>query len=192
MAKKKTSGRVTTGSGGIGTPAKVGLGAPRPNFTPTGPGTAYPTPPPFPSNPYTAPAPPIDPAYEAYKVSAGRSVALADADATYQNARLENLYGLGADTSNPYSRGKLLAENLRRSQRGTEGSYANMGQQYSGAYQVAQGENTRNYSIGYDQLARDYADQKKGVLRGQLGTYAQYGTGVDEAQFQSLLKALGG
>lgn len=145
-----------------------------------------------PTNPYTAPTPPIDPAYEAYKVTAGRNTALADADALYQGSRIENDYGLGSDTSNPYSRAKLLEENYKRSQRGTTNSYASQGQLNSGAYERMQGENTRNYSMGYDQLARGYGDAKYQNTRNQLGTYASNATGVDQAKFDALLRALGG
>lgn len=143
-----------------------------------------------PQNPYTATAPPIDPSYEAYKVSAGRNTALADADAAYQGQRIENEYGLGADTSNPWSKAKLLEENYKRSQRGTQNSAGN--QLYSGSYQRAQSENTRNYSMGYDQLARGYQDAKYNVTRGQLGSYAENAMGVDDEKFRALLRAITG
>lgn len=143
-------------------------------------------------NPYVAPAPPIDPEFEAYKVGANRNVALADADATYQLGRIDNQYGLGADQSNPYSQAKLLEESYKRSTRGTENSYASMGQRNSGAYRRMQGENARNYSIGFDQLSRGYQDARYGVVRGQLGSYAENSTGVDQASFEALLRALRG
>lgn len=145
-----------------------------------------------PQNPYTATAPPIDPNYEATKISAGRNVALSDADALYQNTQIENSYGLGSDTSNPYSRAKLLENNYQRQQRGTQIGLAQQGQLYSGAMQTAQDENTRNYSMGYDQLARGYGDAKYQNTRAQLGTYAANATGVDQEKFNALLRALGG
>jgi hypothetical protein len=143
-----------------------------------------------PVNPYVSQAPPVDPQYEAYRVSAQRNVALGDADATYQAARIENQYGLGADRSNPYSDARMLEDAYKRNQRGTLNSYA--AQKGSGAYLRAQDEDKRNYSIGYDRLSRDYTDAKYGVARGQLQSYADYGVGVDDARFQSILRGLGG
>lgn len=141
-----------------------------------------------PQNPYVSGSPPIDPAYEAYKVSAGRNVALADSDATYNTAQIENSYGLGSDTSNPWSQAKLLQTNWQRSQRATLNSAGN--QLYSGSHQRAQAENTRDYEMGYDQLSRNYSADKRGVTRGQLGTYAGNVTGVDSANFDSILRGI--
>jgi hypothetical protein len=143
-----------------------------------------------PQNPYVAPTPPVDPDYEAYRVSANRNVALADADAGYQNARIENQYGLGSDRSNPWSDAKMLEDSYLRDQRGTTNSYASQGQLNSGAYQRMQGENKRSYSIGYDRLARDYQDAKYGVARDQLQTWADSGVGIDQAKFESILRSL--
>jgi lambda family phage tail tape measure protein len=145
-----------------------------------------------PQNPYVQQAPPIDPQAEAYNVSARRNVALGDADATYQNARIENQYGLGADQSNPYNDARMLEDAYLRNQSSTKSSYASRGLQGSGAYKQVKAFNERNYSIGYDRLARDYQDAKYGVTRGQLQSYADYGVGVDDARFQSILRGLGG
>lgn len=180
MAKKK-KGAATIVTGGLGT-SRPGTYVHQPGVPAA----------PLPQNPYVASTPPIDPAFEAYKVSSARNVALSNADATYQNARIENQYGLGADTSNPYSQAKMLEESYKRSQRGTLNSYASQGQLHSGAYGRMQGENQRNYNIGYDELARSYKDAKYGVVRSQLGTYANSVAGVDDAQFAALLRALGG
>lgn len=183
--KKKKVGTVQGPSLGGGVvaakPGNTGLGSGAPVYTGA----------PLPLNPYTATAPPIDPNYDAYRVSSGRNLALANADATYAGAQIENQYGLGSDTSNPYSRAKLLEETYKRSQRGTLNNYAAQGQLYSGAYGRMQGENKRNYSMGYDELARSYQDAKRTNTRNQLGAYADYGVGVDDAQFNSLLRALG-
>jgi hypothetical protein len=143
-------------------------------------------------NPYVSTAPPVDPQAEAYKVSAQRNAALGDADAGYQTARIENQYGLGSDRSNPYSDAKLLEDSYLRDQRGTTNSYAAQGQLYSGAYKRMKGENERQYSIGYDRLARSYQDAKYGVTRGQLQSYADFGSGVDDERFRSILRGLGG
>jgi hypothetical protein len=168
--KKKRIGTASQGTSGLGT------------LTPAAPAP----------NPYVQQAPPIDPMYEAYKVSAQRNTALADADAAYQTARIENQYGLGADRSNPYSDAKLLEDSYLRSQRGTTNSYAAQRQLYSGAYKRMQDENKHQYNVGYDRLAREYQDAKYGVVRGQLGSYVQYGAGVDDERFRSILRGLGG
>jgi hypothetical protein len=143
-------------------------------------------------NPAPPSAPPIDPAFENYKVTASRNVALTDADAVYQNARLDNAYGLGADKSNPYNQANMLMQSYERGQRGASVSYAGMGQLYSGAYRNQQRENQHQYNVGFDQLARNYQDSKYDIARGQLDARAQAGTGYSQAQFDSILNALRG
>jgi len=142
-------------------------------------------------SPYTAPTPPPDPAYLSAQASAQRNVALTDADAVYQNTRLNNMYGFG-DTSNPYSRANLLMESYRRNQRGTMNSYAAQGQLNSGAYERMQGENKRNYNIGFDQTSREYQDARYDITRGQVQAYADAGSAVSGAQWEAILRALQG
>jgi hypothetical protein len=133
---------------------------------------------------------PLDPAAEAARVAGQRNLGISEADAVYDTGQIENEYGLGLDKSNPYSRARLLEESYKRSQRGTLNSAGN--QLYSGAYQRMQGENTRNYSMGYDQLSRDYGNQLRNVQRGRLQSYANYGTGMDQAEWERLLRAYTG
>jgi hypothetical protein len=135
-------------------------------------------------------APPIDPAFEAYRAAAGRNVAVSDAEAKYQLGSLSNEYGIG-DTSNPYSKAALLQESYNRSKLGTTNSMASQGQLYSGALQNAQGENDRNYSINSDALKRAYGNATHAVRYGQAQTYANNAIGVDSSAFQSLLNSLG-
>lgn len=143
-----------------------------------------------PQNPYVSNSPGIDPNLEASKVAAGRNVAFADADAGYQNARIENEYGLGSDISNPFSQAKLYEESYKRGQRGTQNSYAAQGQLNSGAYGRAQGENDRNYLMGYDKISRGYSDALANVTRNQLQTYNSNAMGVDQSQYDAILRAL--
>lgn len=136
--------------------------------------------------------PPIDPQYEAYKLSSGRNLAIGNADATYQRGQLEQSYGYGASgAANPYSRAALLEESFKRSKLGTTNSYASSGQLYSGAYGRMQGENERQYSIGADQNRREYDQAVYGVNRGQAQNAANYGVGMDDEKFKALLRSLG-
>ena len=140
-----------------------------------------------------APAQPLDPNVVNQQVIARRNVTLGDLRATFDQGNLDQEYGFGAGgAANPYSRAALLQEHFKRSQLGTTNSYAANGQLYSGAYGRMQNENQRNYDIGYDQLRRAYDAQSGNIALDRLGTYANAGTGVDDATFQSLLKQLGG
>lgn len=136
-------------------------------------------------------AQPLDSQYESYLTQARYQRGLSDADAAYQTGQVKQEYGV-EDQSNPYSRAALLRENYQRSIRGTTNSYAAQGQGSSGAAQRMQGENARNYSIGADRNARDYQNAIHGIQYGQAQTVANYGTGMDDAAYQALLRALGG
>lgn len=136
--------------------------------------------------------PPIDPQYEAYALSANRNVALGNADAAYQRGQLDQTFGYGAGgAANPYSRAALLEESFRRSQTGTQNSYAGAGQLFNGAYRRMQGENQRNYSIASDQNRRQYDQAQYGINLGQAQTAANYGIGIDDEKYKALLRALG-
>lgn len=135
--------------------------------------------------------PPLDPTFEADLATANRNRAVAGAEATYQTGQINQEYGI-TDHSNPYSRAALLEEQYKRSKAGTVNSYASAGQLNSGAYQRMQGENDRNYSIGSDQLARQYQNSIHNVQYGQAQTIANSGSGVDDAAFQALLRAIRG
>lgn len=183
MAKRK--GKTTGTSSGIPS-----------SYLPTAPtttGTGIPgaiSAPVFPTNPYVSPVIPLDPAVENARVVGNRNVALSNAYGTYQLGELENVYGLGNDTSNPYSKAKLLEDSYNRSRRGSLNSYAEVGQLHSGAYGRAQGENQRNYLMGYDQLSRSYTGAKQNIGLAGLQTYANAGTSIDQATFDAALRAL--
>lgn len=135
-------------------------------------------------------APPPDPAFLAQQAQAQLAMGLGNAWDTYSRGRVENDYGLGADASNPYSRAKLLEQSYQQNQRGTDSSYANAGQLYSGAYQSAKNYDARNYAIGQDRLQREYQGAKDQITKGSLDRYSQYGN-LAGADLQSLLKQLG-
>jgi hypothetical protein len=127
------------------------------------------------------------------EITGQRNVAIGDLNATWQQGNLDQTYGFGAGgAANPYSRVALAGENLKRSQLGTLNSYAGQGQLYSGAYDRMQNENQRNYDIGYDQLRRDYDQQSGNLQLGRLQSYADAGSGVDQAKWAALFKSLGG
>jgi hypothetical protein len=150
-------------------------------------------PPPAPPAPDPGPGgPPVDPYLEARKAAAQRTLQIGHAQDQYQFGRIENQFGFGSDMSNPYSQAKLLEESYKRSRQGSVTSYAAQGQLYSGALQRKTEDDYRNYNIGVDQARRSYEGAKGDVLRGATERYSGVLGDIDEATFQSLLKALGG
>lgn len=136
--------------------------------------------------------PPLDWQQQAYGLSAGRNLALSNADAAYQTGYLDQEYGYGASgAANPYSRAALLEESFKRSKLGTTNNMASAGQLYSGAYGRAQNENSRNYSIASDQNRRAYDRAQYGVRYGQAQNAANYGIGLDDEAFKAILRAAG-
>lgn len=135
---------------------------------------------------------PLDPALATYQVGAQRNLDLATGQVPYEQGVLDQTYGYGAGgAANPYSRAALLQENYKRSVAGTTNSYAGSGQLYSGAYGRAQGENQRRYSIASDANRRQY-DQASHGLGASVGqAAATYGTGLSNADYEALLRALG-
>ena len=134
--------------------------------------------------------PPLDPQAEAARISGGRNLAIANADASYSTGVAEQTFGYGASgAANPYSRAALLQESFTRAKRGTLNSAGN--QLYSGAYGRAQDENARNYSIAEDANRRAYDSAIYGINRGKASAAANYGTGMSDEDFNALLRALG-
>jgi hypothetical protein len=166
-------------------------------------------------------APPIDPEYEAYKVSSARNWQLGEAQAAYQTGKIRQRYGVDdasnpysesanlkyeygiGDTSNPYSRAKMLQKSYEESKMGNMNSFAAQGQLYSGAYQKTQADRDvqrgndetvmqRGFSQGTDAINRAFADAMHGVQYGRAQSAASNAIGVDDATYQALLRALGG
>lgn len=162
--------------------------APSPAMAPTGPGGAWSTTP----LPPDVGGRPLDWQEQAYGLSAGRNLKLASGEAAYQTGQAEQHFGYGASgAANPYSQAALLEESYKRSKLGTSNSYAGQGQLHSGAYSRMQGENQRNYSIQSDANRRAYDDAIHQIGYGQAQAGANYATGMDDASFEALLRALG-
>lgn len=140
------------------------------------------------ADPYTAPAPP-DPQLEQQRIATQQSLQIGDAWDQYSRTRLSNTYGIG-DTSNPYSRAKLLEDSFRRKQGSTLGNYASQGQLYSGALNVAQNDDQRQFSIDKDQMERSYYDSLANIEKGRLDRYSSAGMAMDQGTLNSILEAL--
>ena len=137
-----------------------------------------------------------DPSYLAAQDQGRRQVGHAGATATFQRGQLAADYGFALagnlDASNPFSRAALLQDSYRRAQRGTRNSFASAGQLYSGAQQRGQGETTRQFDIGFDQLVKGYQGAQGQVTLSELAAYANAAGGVGSGAFQALLDKLKG
>lgn len=133
--------------------------------------------------------PPIDPEIEQRRIASQQSLQLGDAYDAYSKANLANTYGIG-DTSNPYSKAKLLEASYKNRQGSTLNSYAEQGQLYSGALQKQIGEDARQNSIDYDSLQRGYYSALANIEKGRIDRYSQSGQVLDQATMASLLQSL--
>lgn len=147
-----------------------------------------------PAGPKPPPGQPYDPALQAYLAEQDRQFAIAQAGFAYEGGQEAYQTGFNqngtANASNPYSLAALLKENYNRSTSGTLNSYANQGQLYSGAYGRMQGENARNYSMGYNQLANQAASAYQSLSQRESQAAAQYGIGLTAQQRAALYRAL--
>lgn len=141
-----------------------------------------------------APVQPYDPAYQAYVAQQNRDFGISDANAAYNIG--QEAYNTGfnqngtLNESNPYSEAALLKENFNRATSGTLNSYANQGQLYSGAYGRMQGENSRQYSIGYNNAATRAADTYHRIAYGRQTAASQAGVGLNDQARLALYRAL--
>ena len=136
-------------------------------------------------------APPVDPEVETRKALARQTLALGEISDTYQRTQLSNQYGIG-DTTNPYSRAKLLEESYKGSRASTTNSYARQGQLYSGALQTAQQGVTSKYNKDNDAMQRAYQDSRNKIAQGRLDRYASSGQTIDDATYKSIQSNLQG
>jgi hypothetical protein len=147
-----------------------------------------------PAKPKPTPGLPYDAAYQAYLADQNRQFATAQAGFAYEGGQEAYQTGFNqngtANAANPYSLAALLRENYNRSTSGTLNSYASQGQLYSGAYGRQQGENSRNYSIGYNQLANQAASAYQNLSQRESQAAAQYGIGLTNQQRLALYRAL--
>lgn len=156
-------------------------------FTPSPGYTPQPDAPPAPD-----PGPPADPYLDAQKAAADRNLKFGDAADAYQKTQIENRYGFGTDTSNPYSVAKLLQDSYQKSQKATSLGMAAQGQLYSGALQSKLEQGTRDYNIDFDRQKRSYQDQLYELLLGKAQRYGSTIADISNEQRDSLLRALGG
>lgn len=140
-------------------------------------------------DPYTAPPP--DPELLQRQIAGQQSLQIGDAWDTYQKGVLSNTYGIG-DTSNPYSRAKLLEDSYRKRQGSTLNNYASQGQLYSGALNKQMDEDQFQHNIDNNNMQRSYYDSLANIEKGRIDRYASTGQALDQAQLNSILQALQG
>lgn len=149
-----------------------------------------------PALPPTAPAPtaqPVDPNLENARLIGSRNIAIGKGAAAYDTGNLGFDYGYNPDgtpnMANPYSRAALYQLDYEHQKAGSMNSYAAMGQFNSGAYGRAQAHNDRTYAMNDAGNRLAYQRGLHGIQTGQLGTVANAGTGVSDADFAALLKS---
>jgi hypothetical protein len=165
------------------------------SFAPASPGSPAAAANPAAVGPVVTPQP-FDPAFEAQKLSATWSTQLADSESGYQKGETAWGTGYNADgslnTSNPYSQAMLLQDSYKRGVTGTNNSMAAAGQLYSGARLNAQAHNDRVYAEGSSALKDQARQSYHGIDYGRLSTYGQNSLGVNDADYQSLRRAVYG
>lgn len=136
---------------------------------------------------------PPDPALEQAKLQAGRNVALSNSEGAYQEGNLGFDAGYNPDgsinTANPYSRAALYQLQYENDQRGTTNSMAAAGQLYSGAIENQRGINSSNYARNEAGNRLAYQRGLHGIQSGRLSTMANNSLGVNDADFNALLKS---
>lgn len=129
-----------------------------------GGGTRAATPTPLPT-----PPPPVDPVYDAQVANIGRRRDDTLAYLGTQERDVRREFGFD-DTSDPFSRARLLQRSFEQNQRGATNSYASRGQLYSGALQNAQNEVRFGFERGlnaerreYDRVLADIGNRRRGA-----------------------------
>ena len=150
--------------------------------------------------------PTFDADYERTKTDLQGNLDSANANATFGEGRAASDFGFqlnrdpttgfatagGLDLSNPFSKMSLLQRSYETSQRATGNQYASMGQGFTGAFNAAQGENTRGYQQGYDALTKQFADILMGFAQDRLNAKNSYTSGLADADLAKLLRLTGG
>lgn len=180
-------------------PSGIGLGAaatsPKPKPAALGPVAASPLKGITGNNPtpVVPTPPPVDPNVLNQQLIGNRNVAIGKGQAAYDTGNLGFDLGYNPDgtinTANPYSRAALFQLGYERQKLGTTNSLAAQGQLYSGAMSNAQGLNDSNYAQATAANRLQYQRGLHSIQTGQLGTVANAGTGVSDADFNALLKA---
>jgi hypothetical protein len=137
------------------------------------------------------PAPvPYNGQYDSSLASLNQNLQSTQTDLQGQGLSLEQQYGFGSDTSNPYSVARQLERKGQQERTGIGNSMAAQGQLYAGATSNAYNDQAWNHGQEQDSALRDYL-AKKASLASQ-GTQAQntYEQGSQEAYAQRLQDAL--
>lgn len=195
LPKTRTPAQVQSASGLLGTRPNLGPRTPAQIDAASGLLGGAPLPSPgAPSRGATAVSPqPIDPNVINAQLIGNRNVAIGNGEAAYQTGNLGFDYGYNPDGSinsaNPYSRAALYQLGYENQQRGTTNSLAARGQLYSGALLNQRGLDASGYAQAEAANRLGYQRSLHGIQAGQLGTAANAGTGVSDADFAALLKA---
>jgi hypothetical protein len=194
IPKTRTPAQVQAASGLLGTRPNLGPRTPAQIDAASGLLGGAPLPSPgAPARGATAvPPQPVDPNVLNAQLVANRNVAIGKGEAAYQTGNLGFDYGYNPDGSinsaNPYSRAALYQLGYERANLGASNSLAARGI-FGGAVTNAQDLNASNYAQAEAANRLGYQRSIHGIQAGQLGTVANAGTGVSDADFAALLKA---
>ena len=137
------------------------------------------------------PAPlPYSGAYDSTMAAQNQTLASTQADLAGQGLALEQQYGFGTDTSNPFSVARQLERGYQQRRAGTQNSYAAAGQLYAGSQNDALGADRMDYEQSQDAAMREYLSQKASLA--SQGTQAQnaYSQNQASAYAEALQAAL--
>jgi hypothetical protein len=139
--------------------------------------------------------PPPDPGLIAAQAQTGRLTGYADAQATFDQGRIQRDFGYGADggvdPNNPYGKAALLERNRQNEQRGITNSSASAGQLYAGSTQNAQNAATFGYLADKNSLRNQYDDSLNQTSLNKVGAYANAGANLPPEMLAALKRALG-
>lgn len=110
---------------------------------------------------------------------------------TYQQGQLNQEYGMGGDTSDPFNKANLLERSFKQRQAYDTNSLASRGQQYSGAKLNADAASQYSHDQSYDALSRAYQQGTQGIKQQGLSAYTSYQGTVNADQQARLARALG-
>jgi hypothetical protein len=112
------------------------------------------------------PAPDItqDPAYQARIAAILRRRDQSISDLGLQEVQTKKAYGID-DTSDPFSKAKLMQESFQRNKAATGTTLAARGQLYSGSMQNAQDANQRSFNENQDALTKAYQAAKAALAQ---------------------------
>lgn len=113
-----------------------------------------------------------------------------NASLDYQTGQVKQEFGF-EDTSNPFSRARLLERTYKQAQARNTNSYAAAGQLYSGALGRAQKTAKFSYDANYDATKRQYENLLNQIQARGTQANTDYQNTVNQDAQQVLLRALG-